>query len=199
MSLSIRLYKESDLPRLYEICLKTGDSGGDASHIYKDPMLLGHFYAAPYAVIHPELTFILAKDDVAVGYIIGTNNSQLFHKRTEEQWFPHLREEYPMPDETDTSSDARIVRLIHKGIVPRTEMLSYPAHLHIDILPEGQGKGMGRKLIDTFCAKLVELKVEALHLEVGKRNVNAIQFYEKMGFQLVHEYENSIGYGIKLI
>jgi len=199
MSLSIRHYIKSDLPYLYEICLKTGDSGKDATHLYRDSLLLGHFYAAPYAVFHPELTFILAENEKPVGYIIGTDNSQAFYEMTEKEWFQSLRAKYPMPNESDSSLDARIIRLIHKGHVPKPELLSYPAHLHIDILPEGQGRGMGRKLIETFINKLIEMKVPALHLEVGKRNVNAIQFYEKVGFSVIKEYEYSIGYGIKLL
>jgi GNAT superfamily N-acetyltransferase len=199
MSLFIRSYRESDLFALYEICLKTGDSGKDASEVYKDPMLLGNFYAAPYAIIHPELTFILANNDIPVGYIIGTNNSEEFFNGTEKEWFPHLREKYIIPSDDDNSPDARIIRLIHKGHVPRPELLSYPAHLHIDILPEGQGKGMGRKLIDTFITKLIDLKVTALHLEVGKKNNNAIKFYEKVGFKIVKEFEYSIAFGIKLL
>ncbi len=198
MSLVIRPYKKSDLPALYEICLKTGDSGKDATNLYKDSLLIGHFYAAPYAVFHPELTFILAENDKPIGYIIGTNDSQSFYQITEKEWFPPLRGKYPLPKESDSSLDARIIRLIHKGHVPKPELLSYPAHLHIDILPEGQGKGMGRKLIETFRNKLVELKVPALHLEVGKRNTNAIQFYEKTGFKVINEYEYSIAFGIKL-
>lgn len=199
MSLFIRSYRKSDLPALYEICLKTGDSGKDATEFYKNPELLGNFYAAPYALFHPELTFILAENEKPVGYIIGTNNSQKFFEITEEKWFPALREKYSVPDHNDNSPDARIIRLIHKGIVPRPELLSYPAHLHIDILSEGQGKGMGRKLIDTFISKLIEMMVPALHLEVGKRNTNAIKFYEKVGFTLIKEFEYSIAYGIKLI
>lgn len=199
MSLLIRSYRDSDLPALYEICLKTGDSGKDATEFYKDHELLGNFYAAPYALFHPELTFILSESDKPVGYIIGTNNSQKFFELTEEKWFPALREKYSLPDDNDNSPDARIIRLIHKGHIPRPEMLSYPAHLHIDILPEGQGKGMGRSLIDTFINKLIEMKTPALHLEVGKRNINAIKFYEKVGFTLIKEFEYSIAYGIKLI
>lgn len=198
MSLDIRSYKKTDLPALYEICLKTGDSGKDATNLYRDSLLLGHFYAAPYAVFHPELTFILAENDKPIGYIIGTNDSQSFYQITEKEWFPPLRGKYQLPKDSDSSLDARIIRLIHKGHVPKPELLSYPAHLHIDILPEGQGKGMGRKLIETFCNKLVELKVPALHLEVGKRNTNAIQFYEKTGFQAIKEYEWSIAFGMKL-
>lgn len=197
MSLLIRNYKEKDFERLFEICLKTGDSGKDASHLYKDPKLLGSFYAAPYAIFHPELTFILAENDIAIGYIIGTDNTQKFYEKTEAQYFPELRKKYSFPNEEDTSPDARIIRLIYKGHIPRKECLSYPAHLHIDILPEG--KGMGKKLMDTFISKLIELKVPALHLEVGKRNTNAIAFYQKYGFKKIFEYEYSIAFGILLV
>ncbi len=199
MSLIIRPYKKSDLPGLYEICLKTGNSGKDATELYKDPLLLGHFYSAPYAVIHPELTFILADNEIPVGYILGTNDSELFYHESEKEWFPPLRKKYPLPEENNNTPDAKIIRLIHKGHLPKSELLSYPAHLHIDILPEGQGQGMGRKLIETFCNKLIEMKVQALHLEVGKRNTNAIKFYEKIGFRIIKEYELSIAYGIILL
>jgi ribosomal protein S18 acetylase RimI-like enzyme len=57
---------------------------------------------------------------------------------------------------------------------------------------------MGRKLTETFCNKLIEMKVKALHLEVGKRNNDAIKFYEKIGFKMIKDYEWSIAYGIKL-
>lgn len=196
MNKHIRTYKKTDFAELYSICLKTGDSGKDASNLFKDSLLLGHFYAAPYAVFHPELTFILADNDKPIGYIIGTNDSQSFYEITEKEWFPSLRSKYTQPKESDSSLDARIIRLIHKGHIPKPELLAYPAHLHIDILPEGQGIGMGRKLVETFCNKLIELKVPALHLEVGKKNTSAIQFYEKTGFKVIHEYEWSIAYGI---
>ncbi len=199
MSLIIRPYNKLDLPRLYEICLKTGDSGKDASELYKDPLLLGHFYSAPYALIHPELTFILTADEIPIGYILGTNDSVLFRQRSENDWFPPLRIKYLLPDENDNTTDARIIRLIHNGYIPRPELISFPAHLHIDILPEGQGKGMGKKLIETFCNKLIEMNVPALHIEVGKRNANAIMFYEKIGFQQIKEYEWSIAYGLLLL
>src|SRR5665213_4601378 len=41
----IRPYRADDLAALYEICLKTGDSGKDATALYDDPKLIGHVYA----------------------------------------------------------------------------------------------------------------------------------------------------------
>lgn len=198
MNYLIRNYTKSDLQYLYGICLKTGDSGKDASGIYKNPSLLGDYYAAPYAEIHPELTFILEKDSLPIGYILGTNNSIEFREKTEKIWFPALREKYPYPDDINKSKDSEIIRLIHKGYIPKKELVSFPAHLHIDILPEGQGIGMGKKLVFTFIDKLKEQKTPALHLEVGKTNKGAIKFYEKAGFKIIFEYEYSIAFGMEL-
>ncbi|MFH1528196.1 MAG: GNAT family N-acetyltransferase [Bacteroidota bacterium] len=193
----IRNNHPCDLTALYRICLKTGNSGKDATVLHSDPEIIGHFYAAPYAVFEPELCFIAAIKDEPFGYIIGTKDSKEFRDKCEKDWFPLLREMYKMPDAEDISHEARIIRLIHAGLIVKDEVKDYPAHLHIDILPELQGQGMGRKLMDTFIAKLKELNVPAMHLEVGKSNLNAIQFYEKMGFHIIHDYEQSIAFGMK--
>jgi len=202
MNFKIRSYHPSDLVSLYRICLLTGDSGSDASNLYKDPDLLGHFYAAPYAVLEPELCFVVTCDGTPCGYILGCRDSAKFFERCENEWFPVLRERYPLPDADDNSHDARIIRLIHEGHKIVDELKDYPAHLHIDLLPVAQGQGLGRKLIETFTDKLRELKTPALHLQVGKRNTAAIGFYERVGFhRIIHritEFEYSIAFGMKL-
>jgi ribosomal protein S18 acetylase RimI-like enzyme len=197
--IQIRPYRSSDLESLYKICLLTGDSGKDASHKYKDPKLLGHFYAAPYAIIEPELTFIVTLDEFPSGYILGTKDSQNFHNNSEAGWFPELRQKYIFPDSGDTSADANIIRLIHQGYILKEDLEEYPAHLHIDLLPSTQGKGLGRKLINTFVEKLRVLEVSGLHLEVGRKNPKAIEFYKRMGFHIIKEYEHSIAFGYNLI
>ena len=198
-NIKIRSYHPSDLTSLYRICLKTADSGSDASNIYKDPDLVGHFYAAPYVLFEPELTIIAALNENPYGYILGTKNSTQFYDKCEQEWFPTLRLKYPIPAEDDSTRDAKIIRLIHNGIIHKQELVEYPAHLHIDLLPEIQGKGLGRKMIELFINKLSELDVKALHLETGKSNTGAIKFYERLGFHIIKEYEKSIAFGMKLM
>ena len=48
MSYQIRPYNTLDHDTVYEICLKTGNSGKGAEHLHDDPMILGHIYAGPY-------------------------------------------------------------------------------------------------------------------------------------------------------
>lgn len=198
MAFLIRPYHPSDLCALYRICLLTGDSGADASHIYHDPDLIGHYYAAPYAVYEPDVCFIATHNGSPCGYIIGARDTSAFHAHCEQNWFPVLRERYPLPDAADTSPDAHMIRAIHRGIGVDENTTGYPAQLHIDILPVGQGQRLGRKLMQTFISRLRELDVPALHLGVGKSNPRAVRFYERVGFHIIEESNNGITFGMHL-
>ena len=144
MEFAIRPYHPTDLYSLYTICLRTADSGRDASPLYRDPELMGHLFAAPYAVAEPELCFILTADGTPSGYVLGTRDTLAFTRWCATEWFPALRARYPLPAPDDVSPDARAIRDIHRGEPGHAEIIAdYPAHLHIDILPVGQGQGLG--------------------------------------------------------
>ena len=59
-------------------------------------------------------------------------------------------------------------------------------------LPETQGKGYGRILIDHVFKKVADTGKIALDLNVNKYN-KALGFYEKMGFKVIQEEDISIG------
>lgn len=196
---SLRPYHPVDFVSLYKICLQTGDNGKDASAQYQDPELLGHAFAAPYAVFEPDLCFVLLRKGTPCGYILGTSDTQSFKDRCERDWFPLLRVRYPFPDENDTSPDAGVVRFIHQGISFPEGLEAYPAHLHIDLLPEAQGQGWGRRMIETFNILLMGMGVPGVHLGVSKENVNALAFYEKVGFTIIKDPGSYLVLGMKLI
>jgi ribosomal protein S18 acetylase RimI-like enzyme len=194
----IRPYRQDDLEALYTICLETGDSGEDATALYTDPKLLGHFYAAPYGVLEPELALMLEDDAGVCGYIIGTKDSRSFQTRM-NAWLEPLQQQYPLPKATDTTRDAAMIRLIHKGYQFDLNLESdYPAHLHIDLLPRAQGQGQGKRLMHAFIDKLRALEVPGVHLGVGAKNTNAIAFYERLGFRCFEQFETWSSYGIKI-
>jgi ribosomal protein S18 acetylase RimI-like enzyme len=63
------------------------------------------------------------------------------------------------------------------------ELTGYPAHLHVDLLPEHQGSGWGRMLIGHFLAGLHAAGVPAVHLGMSSTNVGARAFYDRLGFR----------------
>ena len=64
----ILAFRSDDLDDLYRVCLATG-AGRCA--VYQDPKLVGHVYAAPYAVLSPQSVFVVEDADGVGGYILG--------------------------------------------------------------------------------------------------------------------------------
>jgi len=195
--LYIRRAVLSDLPYIYEICLKTGDEGKDASSLFFDQYLLGHYYAAPYLIFQAGICFVAEYEYRPQGYVIAAPDTSVFNQWMEEQWLPPLRKRYwqPFPPEMIRSEkEGRLIELFHKCQFPidtavQPWLADYPAHLHIDLLPSLQGKGMGRALMDTLFAELERQRVPGLHLGVGSSNKSAIAFYQKLGFSVLQEQE----------
>ncbi|MCX5140824.1 MULTISPECIES: GNAT family N-acetyltransferase [unclassified Streptomyces] len=187
MTIDVRPYAPFDLPGMYRVCLRTGDSGRDATALYRDPDLLPHVYAGPYPAADPGLTFVAHDAHGLLGYVVATADTPAFDAWLEENWWPGLRHRYPGPlatDPGDGSQDWRRVAHIHHPDPPEPDALfdRYPAHLHIDILPRGQGTGLGRRLMTTLLEALRERGVRGVHLGVGGGNPGARAFYLKVGF-----------------
>ena len=199
-SLQLRPYRPADLLALYDICLRTGASGEDASSMYRHPMLLGHQYVAPYATLCPEYTFVLEDGQRVQGYVVGVPDSADFARRCEAEWFPLLRGLYPLPEAEDRSPDAAIICRLHRGIPAPGGSWGpqYPAHLHIDLLPAAQGGGHGRRLMVTLFGRLREGGAAGVHLGVGRSNVRAQGFYGRLGFTVLEEDEGGLTLGLTL-
>lgn len=186
MSSAIRPYRPGDLPALYDICLRTGDAGEDAGPLYPgdDHDLLGAIFAAPYAVLEPELTFVV--DDgtgVAVGYILGTRDTAWFAERFRDEWLPTVGERFPAPaGEPATPRESMAWLLHHPERIVVPALAKYPAHLHIDVLPQFQRGGHGRALMAAFLGALADRSVPAVHLGMLTSNVRARAFYDRLGF-----------------
>lgn len=187
--IEIRPFRAGDLDTIYDICLKTGDAGADATALYRDPRLLGHVYAGPYGALASESAFLAQDADGAGGYVFGPADTRAFEERLEAQWWPALRERYPDPPAPATP-DERMQHLIHHPPrMARRIVDAYPAHLHIDLLPRLQGQGLGRRMIDTWLGRVAEMGARGAHLSVGGRNARAVRFYRAYGFHEVERFD----------
>lgn len=192
----IRPYHPDDHETLYEICLRTGASGQDATALYADPRLLGHVYVGPYLRLEPELAFVVADELGPAGYVLGARDTAAFEATCERLWWPPLRQRYPEGAFPEGSGDARLVALMnrpHRTPAPVTG--DYPAHLHVDLLPRTQGQGYGRRLLETLFDALRRLDVAGVHLGVGARNERAIGFYQRMGFRTLSRSDQGLVMG----
>lgn len=199
-SAKIRRASLADGDRVYEICLRTADAGGDATALHHDPRLVGHVWAAPYLHHAADHAFVVVDEaDVAGGYVLGAVDSRSYEAALERAWWPRLRREYPLVAEGRTARDQEVVELIHapptaiEAIVER-----YPSHLHIDLLPEFQGAGHGRRMIETLLESLASAGSSGVHLGVSSANERAIGFYRAMGLRELGRSRHGVAFGRRL-
>jgi ribosomal protein S18 acetylase RimI-like enzyme len=193
----IRALRREDRDALYAICLKTGDAGQDATALYRDPELLGHLYAGPYAALEPESGFVLEDEEGVGGYIVGALDTYVFETRLEAEWWPALRARYANP-EAWPEPEHHLVRSIHKPWRTLKRITEpYPSHLHINLLPRFQG-GWGRRMMDRWLAAMRERGSPGAHLGVGMRNERAVKFYLRYGFKEFRRWNDVLMLGIGL-
>ncbi|MFC8080103.1 GNAT family N-acetyltransferase [Streptomyces sp. NPDC057307] len=182
----IRSYRPGDRAAVFDICVRTADVGRDSRHLYPDSELVPSIFAAPYVELEPELAFVLDDGEGrAVGYVLGAEDTPRFVAAFRRDWLPLVGERFPAPGEdvgTRTPSEV-MAGLLHdpeRMVVP--ELVDHPAHLHIDLLPEWQGKGYGRALILALLEALRGKGVGAVHLSMLTANTGARAFYDRVGF-----------------
>jgi len=182
--LHVRSYKPTDLDQLYEICLRTGAAGEDASQLVVEPRLFGELYAAPYGVLEPEHALVV--DDgagTAIGYAIGAIDTRAFEARCETDWWPALRERHPIGSGGNDLDELLIGMLHQRHPSDDVVVAAYPSHLHIDLLPEAQGGGWGRRLMRGLEELLRADGSPGVHLGVSNRNQRALGFYRHLGYE----------------
>lgn len=172
----VRAFEVKDAKNLREICLATSSFPTETQ---KQKNFLYYLYNDYYTEFEPESCFVLADDnDEAVGYILCAKDFDTYSENFDKFYMP------------------RIVQLGMKYhfmawmeiFIHRIAKKKYPAHLHIDIMPEYQGKGYGRKLISALKAHLKEQGIPYVMLSVGANNKGVIAFYKKNGFTVARNF-----------
>lgn len=197
--IGIRPYRSEDREALVEVCVRTADAGQDATGLFEDDELWGLIFAVPYVERHPDLAWVVESGDgTVVGYIVATDDTDGFERWFRDEWWPRFADRFPRPA-APRSLEERIIELAYvRGVGLEPYAAKYPAHLHIDLLPEAQGQGTGRRLIQTLFAELRRRGVPGLHLGMDPANTAAAAFYERIGMQRLPAEQGTLVYGIRL-
>ena len=187
----------SDLPDLLRVCLETGDSGKDATHLHRLPDLVGDIYVAPYVLHQPEFAYVLRADDLVVGYLLGVLDTQEFEKVLVEKYWPAARAKYRNIDLEVTESDNELLSELGKqGFSSQDLTAKFPSHLHIDIVESHQSAGYGKSMISFLLSELKDAGSLGVHLHMSASNDRARAFYKKFGFSEILEDSNECIMGL---
>ena len=187
----VRPFETSDTAALYEVCLSTADNGKDASLVFTDPKILGEVYVGAYLKFAPEGASVVDVEGLARGYTLSVADTAEFERLCDAEWWPALRERYPLGSFPAGTEDEAVVAIIHNPPHRDPAILhDYPAHLHIDLMDEVQGIGLGSSMMKSLLEAQRAAGVRGIHLDVSSTNTRAIGFYKHLGFtdlQYLHD------------
>ena len=193
----LRTAKITDLPDLLRVCLETGDSGKDATHLHKLPDLVGEIYVAPYVIHEPDLAYALLSDKRVVGYLLGVLDTRAFESLLVDKYWPLAKAKYQHFKTEITDSDRELLKDLDKqGFSDESLTAKYPSHLHIDIVEAHQGAGYGKSMIAFLLEELKAAGSAGVHLHMSASNDRARGFYKKFGFVEVFENANECIMGL---
>lgn len=138
--------------------------------------VISKMYSTYYARECRDTSFVLADDrDRPVGYVLCESDHKRFRKVFRKKDVPAI---WKLNKERGLEAS---VFHVPYDVFGR----KYPAHLHIDILPEYQSKGYGAEMIKTLLSKLKEMNIPGVMLITNRDNKGAIRFYERLGFKTI--------------
>lgn len=195
----IRPFRPGDEPALAEICLRTADAGADGTGIFADDDLWAEVFVLPYVARHPELAFVVEDDGgTPRGYVVCAPDTEAFEEWFRTDWWPRFAARWPKPDREQSRQDGTLLYAYGRGPGKEAHAGRFPAHLHIDLLPELQGQGWGRRLVDQLVTELRERGVSGLHLVASAHNSGALAFYDRLGFERLPSHPGSQAFGMVL-
>ncbi len=162
---TVRRYEQRDKDAVKRICLETA-----GQRFKSDLPLLYTLYCDYYIEKEPNHCFVLTNmQDEAVGYVICAYDYNTYYSEFKRTYMPRL-----------TKKQARERRAEH--LFTRLLTKKYPAHLHIDILPEYCGGGGGKALVKALIDDLRKEGVRGLMLCTSPKNERAKAFFSSCGF-----------------
>ncbi len=164
----VRKYHLKDRQRLKEIFFETSTRVNFSNECERESFF--QIYLGHYLDNYFEYTFVLEGSERVLGYICACPNS---YKDS------YLYEE-----------------LSHYGLFEDLYTL-YPAHLHINLTQQAQGKGGGGKLIEALITELQKHQCQGIHLITAPTARNR-SFYLKNYFQDEYERQKKLFMGRRL-
>ncbi len=171
---SIRRMRADDIKDVEYVCRMTA---GELS--IKDEKVgrkMSKMFSTYYARECYDSCFVLVDEtDKAVGYVLCEPDYRRFQKLFRKIDVPEI---YKLDKKSGRRSWLFPIPYTFYGI-------KYPAHLHIDLLPEYQNSGYGSKMIQMLLEDLKSKNVKGVMLIAGIWNHGAIRFYKRNGFKML--------------
>jgi RimJ/RimL family protein N-acetyltransferase len=183
--MEIRGFDEADRPALRALASRAGEGSPTAS-------LWGHeeseaaVYLTPYMDLEPESLFVAVVDGELAGYLAGSlgavvpSESARMDRAIREHRLVLRRG--PAAFFARSLLDVAGAALRRQPAAGELHDPRWPAHLHINLLPQARGTGAAAGLVERWFARLHETGTPGCYLQTLVENRRAARFFARMGF-----------------
>jgi ribosomal protein S18 acetylase RimI-like enzyme len=197
-SVTIRAARRSDAAAISEVCYRTGFMGEDlrGTGRFDDQRLFALLFCLYYVRFETEHCFVAELEGKVVGYIIGTGRAESLKADFDRRmlWRVALRL-FAYTSWSHPGAFREVLRW-SKGQGDSKPPEGYRAHLHINILPGYQRRGIGSGLMAAFTEKLKAEGHERVYLETSNHNLKGLPFYRKHGFEEIWRGKQTFWSGV---
>lgn len=181
----VRPYRAADRARVRDIAYRTGFLGEPADCYWRDVESFANVWTGYYTDREPQSAFVAERHGSVVGYLLGCVDSS-HAESPKDALVREIRRRLLI---VRPGTAGFLWRSIVDGLrgveAPSGELgdARWPAHLHIDLLPEARRGGVGTALMRAWLGRLRSLGVPGCHLVTLHENRPAIAFFERLGFR----------------
>jgi ribosomal protein S18 acetylase RimI-like enzyme len=185
--MEIRTFSESDREAMRDLFGRAGEGSPTAS-------LWGHteseaaVYLTPYLDLEPDSVFIAVVDGALVGYLCGCLDTGAFPSEGERmnqaiRKYRLMFRRKPAAFFARGLIDVAICAIRRLPTAGDFNDSRWPAHLHINAIPQVRGTGVGTALMTRWFERLRASGSRGCHLQTLVENSRAVAFFARMGFQ----------------
>ena len=183
-AITVRPYRSTDRTAVRQIAYQTGYLGDPAGCYWRDFISFADIWTAYYTDHEPESVFVAETAHAPVGYLVGCVDSVRAPSPAAALARQVIRRFLLFRPGTAPFLWRSIWDAAWQRHSPTGELADprWPAHLHINLLPEARGHGAGAQLMRAWFARLRAVGSPGCHLATLAENRAALAFFERMGF-----------------
>jgi ribosomal protein S18 acetylase RimI-like enzyme len=183
--LLIRPFTPADRQAVLAIGADTAFFGEPVERFLDDRALFCDLFLAPYLDHDPQSCFVAEVDGETVGFILGSHDHPGLADRNWRRVYLQAAWDLIKGHYRIRWQTIRYVLAAMFNAFPPAPRGRYSADLHINILANMRGRGIGRRLLEVYQQHLIEGGITGVYLHTTDQNLNACRLYEKMGYSLL--------------
>ena len=183
----IRTYTAADHNALIDLFERASENS-PSGELWRHPPSQRMVYLDPYVDSCPDTLFLAEVDGELVGYLTGCPDSAMIPPEDERITDAIARHRVFLKARSLPFFGRSMVDLMTAKLrgadVSGGEVVdpSFPAHLHINLVPQARGTGAAQDLMSAWMGWLARADSPGCYLQTLVENTRAVRFFEKCGF-----------------